>query len=1509
MPTCWTNLQSFSIHLLHTVVKHLEMSFKSIFKRGKHKKRGSESHGNSPRADTHPHIEARSTSPNPEPSSSVLGLVTQPFMRRFSPSPHSYGQSNDWPNLAAFSGLLKQNRLFGPLAGVIDDLCWFIRAHESLSSRKKEYDSVRTQLEDLFADLREHFSKTPPAMTNSVLSLCRAIRTELREVYDTEDRDVISRHLQAENDLDKITGCYRRIQDHLERVVLNASLNTLAIVDKHAREAQLGKLNPSTSARYDSVYAHVVQRRECTPKTREQVLSYLKSWKDEHDGEKVCWINGMAGTGKTTIVNTLCSILDNNHELGASFFCSRSLPECRKVESIIPTIAYQLARFSDPFRYALLEALDHDPDVPTKALQVQFKRMILEPVKKVMHSLPKKVVVVVDALDECDNNNGVEQVLEILLERASELPIKFLVSSRPEYHIREMIFKSNLQEQLILHNLDENMVKEDIETYLREELASISTPLASDQLKTLVERAGVLFIYAATVVRYIKEGDSPDRLDAVLKVSDHATESRHGPSKQTEFMDDVYRVVLESALNHSSLEGFEKQRRKLVLHTVICSQEPLTVEALAGLLDLTPDRVMVALKPFWSVLHVSGRNATDRVNTLHASFPDFMLDPDRSALFVCDAKKHNRKLADLCFRRIERNNPQFNICNLESSYVFDEDVPFLSEKVKQMIPLDLLYACQYWPAHLTGGGKSNEQMEALHNFLSKRLLLWIEVLNLTKRIEKTITLMEMALSWMQAIKCPDSTLLLARDARRFVTMFATSPVSKSTPHLYVSTLASWPHDQPIARHYLQQTIDLVKIKGIETTERHLSLLSVVTVGFPVTCVAYSSNGVFFVAGTDRGTILIWDAMSCRMTIDPIEGHTEPIRAITISPNGTQICSGSHETLCVWDSRTGRRIAGPLEERLVRSVDYSLDGHWLASGSIDGTVRIWSTKNWQVRGKPLEGHHGRVFSVAFSPDGATIAVACEKLIYLYNALNSQIIGEPFSGHVEIVVAISFFPDGQHLLSGSVDCHVGIWDITGGQIASERLLEHIFVISDVTISPSGNTFASVAADGAIRIWDTKARRSYSLLRNTGTIRSIRFSPDGTRLISGCPDGTVRVWEVPDIPTEEVFHNELEGHGAWITSVVFSPCGNYLISGCGDATVGIWDLQRRSLGCNLLKGSKFVVVSAGVSADGSRVFSVVANKEICIWDQENGELEHVIGPLKTDDYPYQEGWAADFLFDGMRVVCGSESGRIYMWENNELSFDFAGHNHGVTAIAFSPDGQFFASGSNGGELTLWDSSRGGRLFDASGGEYSGISAVAFSPDCSQIASASSDGSIRLWDTKTGSPVGNLPHGHYQAVESIAFSPHGKLLVSGYLDMTIRVWDVASGKSVATFEGHKAEVRSVAFSPDGAQIASGSSDMTIRVWKTPPHKGTLVDDVREAASGEPTDMSKEDISGDWTMSENGWVQDHQGHLLLWVPPDLRSVLLWPQNIMLLARQGCIELDFTNVRIGNIWNTCFQSL
>lgn len=451
----------------------------------------------------------------------------------------------------------------------------------------------------------------------------------------------------------------------------------------------------------------------------------------------------MAGTGKTTIAFSLCAELENSAELGASFFCSRLIPECRNVKLILPAIAYQLARFSLPFRYALSRVLEADPDIHTRVMKIQFESLITKPLLEVNNTLPAHFVVVIDALDECENENSVGQILDILLAHNITLPVRFLLSSRPEPEIYPRMMRrvgENPNARLVLHELDTAAVRDDISTFLREELKDV--PLTDSQFVTLVELSGVLFIYAATAARYIKNGlefmDHQERLDTILQVPSQGN-NEHG-------IDALYATILSVAFTYRKLNTANRNQMKMLLDTVICVQEPMTLAALAGLLQLKPvKQVDALLRPLRSLLNIA--ETTGLVTTLHASFPDFMLDQQRSSEFSCDPMACHTRLARACFEAIKANNPQFNICGLESSYLRDGDVVDLSERVEHAVSPDLFYACRYWAAHLEVGERRADMIELLHDFLSARLLLWVEVLNLKGSMHLGVRIIQRAESW------------------------------------------------------------------------------------------------------------------------------------------------------------------------------------------------------------------------------------------------------------------------------------------------------------------------------------------------------------------------------------------------------------------------------------------------------------------------------------------------------------------------------------------------------------------------------------------------------------------------------------------------------------------------------------------------------------------------------------------------------------------------------------------
>lgn len=497
---------------------------------------------------------------------------------------------------------------------------------------------------------------------------------------------------------------------------------------------------------HDSSFSDVIGRRMCTPGTREATLGEIREWADNADGPKVYWLNGMAGTGKTTLAYSFCADMQLVGRLGASFFCSRTDPDSRNVSRVVPTIAYQLARLLPTYRKALVRRISEDKDIDARKIVTQFEKLIRDPLLEVKASVPEGIVIAIDALDECEERDGAQDILDVLFLHGRDLPIKFLVTCRPEPGLFDTLHSKDKQNcsVLHLHDIEASIVRADIKTYLEAELAAIS--LSQEKIGQLTEQAGTLFVYAATAVRYIlpkgRQVNFRRRLQNVLSMA-----SSKSDSDANRDIDNLYACVLAAPFTDESLSRAEKENIRLVLDTAVCAKEPRSAATMTKLLDLDDEQDTVdALGHLRSVLHVS--RGAGLISPFHASFPEFMFNPDRSGDMCCRAAEHNQHLALRCFSIME-SSLRFNICRLPSSFVLDRNVPGLDGEIDSKISSELFYACRHWGDHLGLVETLDGADSPLVKFLSNQLLFWMEVMNLKNCIGIGTQILNRAHSWLQ----------------------------------------------------------------------------------------------------------------------------------------------------------------------------------------------------------------------------------------------------------------------------------------------------------------------------------------------------------------------------------------------------------------------------------------------------------------------------------------------------------------------------------------------------------------------------------------------------------------------------------------------------------------------------------------------------------------------------------------------------------------------------------------
>jgi WD40 repeat protein/energy-coupling factor transporter ATP-binding protein EcfA2 len=615
----------------------------------------------------------------------------------------------------------------------------------------------------------------------------------------------------------------------------------------------------------------------------------------------------------------------------------------------------------------------------------------------------------------------------------------------------------------------------------------------------------------------------------------------------------------------------------------------------------------------------------------------------------------------------------------------------------------------------------------------------------------------------------------------------------------------------------------------------------------VSGVAFSPDGKTLASASADGSIVLWNADTCKAMGQLQTGQSNFVSSLAYSPDGKILASGGGDgTIVLWDTTT----CEPIDQLLtaypnrVRSLAFSPDGKTLASGSSDreplgdlGTsnsiIVLWDISTRQPIAHPLMGHIDRVRSIAFSPDGKTLASSscgefhpsgiCKRgEVRLWDIAAQQQMGTPLTDDTDRLESITFSPDGKIVAAGDTDGIIILWDVVTGQKLGKPLIGHTDSVFSVVFSPDGQTLASGSKDKSIILWNVEAlQRIDQLTGHTDAIYSLAFSSDGKRLASGSEDSTVILW---DMTAHQRLGQPFIGNSQSLDVVAFSPDGKMLASGGSSSTITLWDVSTRQQVGELLANPDSNIKALAFSGDSQILASGDTEGEIVLWDVT--KRERIGQPLAG----HQHGeWITSLVFsqNSQILASGSHDETVILWDvvtRQPLGQPLTGHQTWIYSLALSPDAQTLASGDSGGTIILWEvrtRQQSGQPIAAHARE---LHSVVFSPDGKILASggssippgrASNQGEIRLWDVATGQQLGRTLTGHTSTVSSVAFSSDSKTLASSSWDGSVILWDVGTGQPLGSpLPGHNGIVSAVAFSPDGKTLVSGSYDQTIILW-----------------------------------------------------------------------------------------------
>ena len=504
------------------------------------------------------------------------------------------------------------------------------------------------------------------------------------------------------------------------------------------------------------------------PGTQRGPLNAIQKWVEDPDAKLILWLCGMAGTGKSSISQTIATCLHNalpfttkdrvvtsSTYLGASFFFKHDDDERNDIAKLLPTIARTLAEKIPALREHIINVVRDNPNVGTKKLPEQISALLLEPLSGFGEQilLPIRLVLLVDALDECSDESNVKKLLELLpkLQCLKQVQVRILITSRPENHIHSAMPR-DLVTQLVLNKIQQTKLgdedPDDITRFVTRELRRITEAetlepgwISAETTWALIEKADGLFIYAATMCRFLDGpmGDSirNARVERILEGSED--DDADGPEKKVA---EIYVKVLY--FPGRALSPYEKSQTyatvRKILGAVALVFEPVTVTTLSQLLEMESKSVLRELEQLHSIVSIP-RDTAGPIGFFHQSFRDYLLGERSKPDFWVDEVATHNLLFSRCLRIMESDLDQ-DMCDLRLPGTMTSDIPL--SKIQERVSPHIQYSCLYWVRHFAGASKTlsrpakRDSYKVIYSFLCDKFLYWLEALSLIGKLPAPI---------------------------------------------------------------------------------------------------------------------------------------------------------------------------------------------------------------------------------------------------------------------------------------------------------------------------------------------------------------------------------------------------------------------------------------------------------------------------------------------------------------------------------------------------------------------------------------------------------------------------------------------------------------------------------------------------------------------------------------------------------------------------------------------------
>ena len=407
-------------------------------------------------------------------------------------------------------------------------------------------------------------------------------------------------------------------------------------------------------------------------------------------------------------------------------------------------MAVQLARNVPQTQQFIADALLEQDNIADQSLRDQWRQLILHPLSRL--DSRSSYVLIVDALDECDNEDDIRIILQLLSEARTlkTVRLQIFLASRPEIPIRHGFCQipDSEHQNFVLHNISPSIINHDISIFLQYSLKLIAAERslgagwpAEQIVERLVYTASGLFIWAATACRFIREGKrfAAKRLDMILEKN---STTMNRPEKH---LDEIYLTVLRQSISAAySAEEAEELccMLKSLLGSIVTLFSPLSIQSLSNLINISKEEVDQTLDDLHAIIDIP-QDQISPIRLHHPSFRDFLCNKERcsDSNFRVDEKQAHQILADYCIQLMSKSLKK-EICKQDAPGTLVTNVE--SSRIEQCLPPSVQYACLYWIQHLQRSGPQLRDNDQVHQFLQEHLLHWLEALGWMRKSSEGI---------------------------------------------------------------------------------------------------------------------------------------------------------------------------------------------------------------------------------------------------------------------------------------------------------------------------------------------------------------------------------------------------------------------------------------------------------------------------------------------------------------------------------------------------------------------------------------------------------------------------------------------------------------------------------------------------------------------------------------------------------------------------------------------------